>query len=273
MEMILLGTAAAEGWPAPFCVCEHCAAARIRGGPNIRTRSGALIDDELKIDFGPDTVAQMQRTGRNLSKLRTIIFTHQHADHMVASELELASTPVTQTPPPPIELWGNSQVMAEIARQFKDHPERLEAFVLREFKPGDSFTTAAGDEVNALLADHVAGASVLRIRRNGKTIFYGHDSGFYPQGTLDALSDGVKLDIALLDCTGGGQTSQNRGHMDCNGVIQTVADLRRCGAVTERTRVIATHFSHNGGSLHEELIKTFLPHGVEAAFDGMLVSI
>ena len=48
MEMILLGTAAAEGWPAPFCACVHCNAARSRGGANIRTRSGALIDDELK---------------------------------------------------------------------------------------------------------------------------------------------------------------------------------------------------------------------------------
>lgn len=61
--------------------------------------------------------------------------------------------------------------------------------------------------------------------------------------------------------------------MDCNGVIQSVADLRRRGAIVDRTRVIATHFSHNGGLLHEELIKTFLPHGIEVAFDGMVVRV
>src|SRR5205085_12525684 len=84
MEIILLGTAAAEGWPAPFCVCKYCEEARKRGGPNIRMRSGALIDGELKIDFGPDTVSQMQRSGRNLSKLKTLVFTHQHSDHLDA---------------------------------------------------------------------------------------------------------------------------------------------------------------------------------------------
>jgi phosphoribosyl 1,2-cyclic phosphate phosphodiesterase len=273
MEMILLGTSAAEGWPAPFCVCNACEEARKLGGKNVRTRSGALIDDDLKIDFGPDTVTQLQRCGRNLAKLRTILFTHQHTDHFTPAELEWASRPFTLTPPAPIELWGNSAVMAGIAHAFRDSQNRLAAFVLREFKPGDHFTTAAGDEVDALPADHVAGASVLRIRRGGKTIFYGHDSGFYPPPTIEALSDNTPLDIALFDCTSGGATTQNRGHMDAGGVIQTVADLRRRGAIADHTRVIATHFSHNGGLLHEQLAERFKRDGVEVAFDGMVVTV
>src|ERR1041384_3482316 len=118
MEIILLGTAAAEGWPAPFCLCPHCNEARKRGGPNIRTRSGALIDEELKIDFGPDTLIQMQRTGRNLARLKTVLFTHQHNDHIAAAELEWATQPFTQTPPGRIEIWGNSKVIDEIRRAF-----------------------------------------------------------------------------------------------------------------------------------------------------------
>src|SRR5438552_10505091 len=141
MELILLGTAAAEAWPAPFCLCRHCDEARRRGGPNIRSRSGALIDGELKIDFGPDTVSQMQRTGRNLSRLRTILFTHQHSDHFVPTELEWAIKPFTQTPPPgPIEICANAVVMDELRRTFERLPRMAPAFNLRQTRPGDHFT-------------------------------------------------------------------------------------------------------------------------------------
>jgi phosphoribosyl 1,2-cyclic phosphate phosphodiesterase len=50
-----------------------------------------------------------------------------------------------------------------------------------------------------------------------------------------------------------------------------VDELRTRGAITDTTRVIATHFSHNGGLLHEELVRAFLPYRIEVAFDGMVV--
>jgi len=270
--LILLGTAAAEGWPAPFCLCRHCEEARRRGGVNIRSRSGALIDDELKIDFGPDTVSQMQRSRRNLSRLKTILFTHQHSDHFTPAEMEWAIKPFTQTPPAPIEICANAAVMAEMRRTFEQHPRMVEAFVLRETRAGEHFKTAAGDEVWVMPADHCEQATVLRIRRGGKVLFYGHDSGCYRQAAMDVLCDGMPIDIALMDCTNGGKESSNRGHMGIDGVIRMTTELRQRGAITETTRVIATHFSHNGGLLHEELVRAFLPHGIEVAFDGMVVS-
>jgi phosphoribosyl 1,2-cyclic phosphate phosphodiesterase len=273
MEIVLLGTAAAEGWPAPFCVCRNCEEARKRGGSNIRTRSGALIDDELKIDFCPDTVVQMQRTGRNLSKVKTLLFTHQHSDHLVASELEWAVKPFTQTPPEPIHTYGNSEVIAEINRAFGKLADTRKNLVLHEIKAGDHFTTPTGEEVWAMRADHVQGATVLRIRRNGKVIFYGHDSGLYPDEALEQLSDGIALDVALLDCTNGSLDVGDRGHMGVNGVVKMVRELRTRGAITDRTRVIATHFSHNGAYLHEELLRAFLPHGIDVAFDGMAIKV
>lgn len=47
MKLQYLGTAAAEGWPALFCECDHCKRAKEAGGRNIRTRSQAVIDDTL----------------------------------------------------------------------------------------------------------------------------------------------------------------------------------------------------------------------------------
>ncbi|MBA2481148.1 MAG: hypothetical protein H0V44_10840 [Planctomycetes bacterium] len=77
MDLHLLGTAAAEGWPAAYCDCPVCELARELGGPNIRMRTGALIDDDLKIDHSPDTIVHMQRARRSLAKVRAIVMTHE----------------------------------------------------------------------------------------------------------------------------------------------------------------------------------------------------
>ena len=47
MQFQYLGTAAAEGWPAVFCRCKYCLEAQRLGGKNIRTRSQAIVNDDL----------------------------------------------------------------------------------------------------------------------------------------------------------------------------------------------------------------------------------
>lgn len=58
MKLRYLGTAAAEGVPAVFCPCPACAHARKVGGKEVRTRSGAIVDDALKLDFPGDAYMQ-----------------------------------------------------------------------------------------------------------------------------------------------------------------------------------------------------------------------
>jgi phosphoribosyl 1,2-cyclic phosphate phosphodiesterase len=278
MELLLLGTGAAEGWPAPCCDCPHCEEARRRGGRNIRARSAALLDDDLKIDWGSDTVSHMQRCGRSLAKMRTLVFTHQHADHIMAQELLWLTPPFTATSPAkPIDVYGNAQVLSLLHEQINSWDALKSALRLHRLKALRPETTPDGDEILPLPAEHVEGALLLRVTRSaargGKTIFYGHDSGLYPRETLDALGDGPPLDVALLDCTSGGLSTDNRGHMGIDGVIQMTEELRQRGAVTDATRVIATHFSHNGGLLHEELVAAFAPHRIDVSFDGMIVKV
>lgn len=271
MKLLLLGTAAAEGWPAPFCTCEACEEARRRGGPNLRSRSGALLDDDLKIDFNADTVTQMQRSGRHLAAVKTLVFTHQHSDHIIAEELNWSRSPFTNTPPAAIDVYGNAQVLGKLHAQFPD--EGKHPFTFHKLRSGQETTLPSGDAILPLPADHVEGALVLRITRGGKVVFYGHDSGLYPAETLQALGEGPPLDIALMDCTNGGAQTSNRGHMGISGVAQMTQELRRRGVITDSTRVIATHFSHNGKLLHEELVREFLPHNIEVAFDGMTIEV
>ena len=82
MKIKYLGTAAAEGIPALFCDCENCKRARKLGGRNIRTRSQALVDDALLIDFPPDTYMHFILHNIPLSKIKSCIITHSHYDHL-----------------------------------------------------------------------------------------------------------------------------------------------------------------------------------------------
>lgn len=240
----------------------------------MRSRSDALLDDDFKIDFNSDTLLQMQRARRSLAGLKTLVFTHQHSDHFTPQEMQWVCPSFSQTPPSqPIAIYANAPIIAAL-RENPILPSRNdEFFTLHLMEALQKVVTNEGDEILPLPADHVEGAFVLRIKRGDKTIFYGHDSGLYPEETLNALSDGTPLDIALLDCTCGGLKTGNRGHMDVAGVLQMAQELRERGAITDNTHVIVTHFSHNGGLLHEELTQTFLPHRIQVAFDGMTIRI
>jgi phosphoribosyl 1,2-cyclic phosphate phosphodiesterase len=85
MQLTFLGTAAANAYPEPFCSCAHCEQARALGGPSLRRRSAALVNDDLLIDLGPDVLAASQQHGRPLTHVRWCLQTHAHADHLDTS--------------------------------------------------------------------------------------------------------------------------------------------------------------------------------------------
>lgn len=270
MEVCLLGSGSASGWPVPFCKCDACEEARRRRGPNIRSRSGAMIDDDFKIDFCPDTFAQLRDTGRDLNHLKVLVFTHQHRDHIAPFDMNRCVPEFARMPAEKIDIYGSAPVLEIIQKECSRLVEISELHLLKEHVP---VTLENGDEILPLLAEHVEGAMTLRIVRGGKSLFYGHDSCEYPEETLNALEERGPLDIALMDCNAGGIELPNRRHMNAFYVEKMRDELARRGAITDKTRVIATHFSHKGKWLHEELLAHFTPRGIEVAYDGMTIHV
>jgi len=82
MKVRFLGTAAFEGIPSLFCGCALCAKAKQIGGKELRTRTSVMIDDDLKVDFPPDTLLHMHRDGIDLDQVKDLLFTHSHSDHL-----------------------------------------------------------------------------------------------------------------------------------------------------------------------------------------------
>src|SRR5262249_54727333 len=94
----------------------------------------------------------------------------------------------------------------------------------------------------------------------------GHDTGWYDEPTWEFLSD-KPLNILVLDCTFGAE-DRDTGHLGCAAVVRARDEFAKRGALAPHAVVVATHFSHNGGRLHEARDSFFAPHGILVAYDG-----
>ena len=117
MKIKFLGTAAAEGVPALFCNCPACEHARKAGGKDIRTRSQALIDDCLLIDFPADTYMHVLQYGLKLHEINHVIITHTHSDHFYIDDIHMRSTGFSNLDVScPLNVYGSAQVFETLSK-------------------------------------------------------------------------------------------------------------------------------------------------------------
>lgn len=270
MKLMLLGTAAAEGWPALFCQCDACREAEKRGGREIRTRSGALVDDILMIDLNPDLLHQKLTHHLDLGSVRDIIVTHNHSDHFQPGALSLLRPVMAhRRDGGRVRVFGSEAVMEEIG-SFRDV---IEAHVITS---GQTFQTER-HQVTALPAVHGApSAHFFLVERCGQAILYAHDTDLFSGEAWDILTSHVKkpLSIVSCDCTNGPlKGPRYRGHMgfDENAAIRSALLAR--GMAGPDTRFLCSHFSHNGGVLYKEAVERMRPEGFEIGYDGMVVQV
>lgn len=268
MQLQLLGTAAAEGWPALFCHCPACRTARRLGGKNIRTRSSLQIGTEWKIDFPPDTLTHVHQHGLSLAELRHLFFTHSHQDHMDVEDLLMM-------PPPfghndfavhPLHVYLSRYA----ARRLDGHTLPIELHLLRPFEP----VTAGTLTVTPVRAVHDPREECLFyvLEQDGRTVLYASDTGVFPEETWEFLLT-KRFDLLILECTFGPLAVTYRGHMGLQDVVGVKERFLAAGAITPATPCWITHFSHNANVTHDELVQLAAPHGIRVAYDGVAFTV
>jgi phosphoribosyl 1,2-cyclic phosphate phosphodiesterase len=268
MNIKILGTAAAEGWPALFCDCPYCVKARQLGGKNIRTRSSCLIEKKYMVDFPPDTYMHVLTNQINLSDVEYLIVTHSHEDHFYPEDIHLRKEPYAHIPSEnKLNLYGNDAVKRKFdyTNVEEDKKQRV---IFKQLSPFQQYLI--GDaEVTPLLADHIPEETCLiyLIKLQGKTLLYGNDSGYFPESTWKFIGN-THIDAAILDCTDGPGGSFHY-HMGFAAVLKVKQRLLEQRCADSETAFVITHFSHNGRYLHKELEKMALPYDFIVAFDGM----
>ena len=186
MRIHYLGTAAAEGIPAIFCDCETCRRSAELGGRNIRTRSQALIDDRLLVDFPADTYMHFLQYRIPMTKIKHCLITHSHMDHLYPEDLYMRKDGFAHLQESgPLTLYADASGFAmirdvKLAHSVPDDTLQVVPVKLNEPFDVDGYT------VTALRAAHDPNSTpvVYLIERDGKNVFYSNDTSEYPEESM-----------------------------------------------------------------------------------------
>lgn len=269
MKIRYLGTGAYEGVPSLFCNCRVCTESRAKGGRNMRSRSQAIVNDELLLDFNADTVWHSHRYGLDWSKIGDCLITHSHCDHLYVDDVDMASAAYSHEHRT-LNFYAGKSGYEKLAA-FADRPNSGVTATL--IAAGKGFVTSSGYDVMPMNADHDPHTSplVFSIAKGGKRMLYAHDTGYFGDDTWALLGGEGRFDLVSLDCTGcvgyGGEW--RRGHMTFGTVSEVVDRLKKMGAVDGNTTVVVNHFSHNGGQTYDEMSAYSEKFGIITSFDGM----
>ncbi|MGZ4444505.1 MAG: bifunctional adenosylcobinamide kinase/adenosylcobinamide-phosphate guanylyltransferase [Nocardioidaceae bacterium] len=255
MDVLLLGTGSADGWPNPFCGCASCTTERSAG--RARGQTAALVDETLLLDCGPETPHAAQRAGVDLTRLRHVLVTHAHPDHCAPSFLLYRSWAGDG----PLDVVGPPEVVEQCRMWVApDSPVR--------FTPVTAGATVPlGDyRVAVLAAAHEPGSVLYDVAGPRGRLLYATDTGPLPAATLAAVR-GAAYDVVLLEETFGDHTTHGTDHLDLATFPEQLRLLRAAGAVTDATDVVAVHLSHHNPPAGE-LARRLAAWGARLVDDG-----
>jgi len=265
VDVVLLGSGAADGWPNPFCTCASCRDAAAHG--TVRGQSAALVDGTLLLDCGSGVPAQAVRLGHSLAGVRHVLVTHAHVDHLGPQALLFRSWAAAG----PLDVLGPAAALDECRDWIgPDDPVRL-------------VPVAAGDEltvgehrVRVLPARHrvfADGDAVLYdvTGPDGARLLWACDTGPWPEPWYAAVA-GARYDAVLLEQTHGLRTDLGDGHLHLASFGDVLGRLREVGAVDADTLVRAVHLGHHNPP-EAELAAALAPLGAAPGRDGERLAV
>ncbi|MBR2341471.1 MAG: MBL fold metallo-hydrolase [Clostridia bacterium] len=282
MEILYMGTAAEERIPGMFCNCALCQKALKLGGKDIRTRAQALIDGKLLVDFGADTYDHFLKAGRTLWDIQNVLLTHSHPDHLT---LEVFSSrnhwmSAETCKYPTLKVYTSAGVIEKIWRVVEARgleKEQIEKFW--EFIPMNYFEPIEidGYTVTPFPANHARGeqAYIFLIEKDGKSLFYGNDTGTFGTEVEEWLAQNNKyIDLLSLDCTKGDIETPYYGHMSMSQGREIADRFLAQGVIDDKTKLYYTHFAHGCKMTHDELEKTAKEkYGFKITYDGFRLEV
>ena len=275
MKSQYLGTAAAEGIPGIFCDCENCTRTKQLGGRNIRTRSQALVDDRLLIDFPADTYMHYLQWHIPLDKIKTCIITHSHTDHLYPIEIEMRINGYAHVSSgEPLTFYSAEsgyELLKAVIDRFNISEKDVRIQRIRPFEPFES----EGYRITPIKASHDPASTpvVYAIEKEGKSLFYANDTSELCEESMECLhSFQHPFTVISLDCTQANDPIVPYvGHLNLNKCVALRDEFIRDGIADDKTVFVLNHFSHNGKDVvYDDFSKIAAEKGFVTAYDRMV---
>ena len=226
-----------------------------------RTRVGALVESDggtrILIDTPPEL--RLQLIAANVSSVDAILFTHDHADHVMGIDDVRALSDRSEVP---IEMYGPADTMKRLATRF--------AYIFDDSikpLPGTSKPEGHANPVRAGQSFRVGDLDVQPVAvPHGPVSVFG-----YRIGNLGYITDAKELPEEALQAFRGVRVLVlnalfRKPHPTHLSVSEAVAVAQKVGA----RQTWLTHLTHRTG--HAELERE-LPRGIAPAFDGLTVQV
>lgn len=291
MRFTFLGTSAGEQFPGFWCRCEICEKARRLGGRNIRSNSCAHLGPDCMIDFTHWAIDQARRFEVPILETQYLLATHSHEDHLSPDVLSWRGMNPRQELPvrqeewrqlvgprfselPVLHVWGNECVLARLRPGGVDPDPERQRIELHEITYNQTFR--AGDMTcHTLKANHQDRRGVcalnLIIEREGKTILYLLDTGWFFEETLARIGD-FRYDLVVMEGTFGlGMDAAE--HMNFDKVERTYAHIQERGLLREGAPFCVSHLAPHWTPVHDEIAPVMAEKGIAIAYDGMAVNL
>lgn len=269
MKLKYLGTAAYEGIPSLFCTCRVCEKSKKLGGKNIRTRSQAIIDDEILLDYNPDTVIHNQIYNIDWEKIEAILITHSHSDHLYPQDIEMAGKGYTVNHRV-FDFYSAKSGYDMILPYVTSTDGMITANLVES---GKAFTVDNKYEILPLRANHAPATTpvIYAIKCGDKKMLYAHDTGMFFDDVVLSLEKFGKLDLISIDCTGAliEDGVWKNGHLKLKTCREQIEILKKHGIVDDGTIVVLNHFSHNGNATYDEMCEAAKRYGYLVSYDGL----
>lgn len=252
-SILVLGSGTSLGVPVIGCTCKTCTSTDAR---DKRSRPSVLLrlgDKRVLIDTSPDFRHQALRFG--IERLDAILFTHEHADHILGLDdvrpfnfMQGGEIPIYLSP----ETWGTLE--RTFSYVFDERPSLSSRPRLCPHLFDDKPIQVAGFEIMPIRLSH--GKGTVYGFRFGNAAYLTDHNPVTPEN-FEKLQG---LDVLFLDAL---RHNPHPTHSSVEQSLQTVREL-------SPERAYFTHISHD--LLHAR-VEEQLPPNVHLAYDGLEIDL
>lgn len=280
MKITVLGSGGV-GYPLAFCDCKYCRGARVLGGKNIRKRASLLVNDEMIIDLTPDSQVSMSMYNKDMGKVKYLLQTHTHFDHFDINQFTTLDYKYATKRENSLMLICSELCLSDIQNKVSkyDNMNLYSDDYLNKINLKTK-TLNHGESINfdnytikAIYCSHdeKIGAQLYLIKQNGKSLLYATDTPPITETTLQELK-GEKIDCIFLD-ESFGLRDYSFSHLNIKGFDEYVNKLKQNEFLNKDCLIYATHLTHDGNPLHEELEQILSKYGYMPAYDGLEIEL